>query len=225
MTEDDWAAVRRADLFLRVPPAAIASIVGAQTAMVVSKGAILCRQGCVADCCFLLLDGFVKLDREGGDDASQAVLAIHGPGQAFMVAEALTPGGAFPATAETVSQARVLVLDAGRLRGAIAADVRIARAMLAAAALNLCALVNHVEELKTMTAPARLADFILDLSGARSGSAEVGLPYEKQLIANRLGMTPESLSRALAQLEKHGVQVNRDTILIRDVAALRAFLS
>lgn len=35
----------------------------------------------------------------------------------------------------------------------------------------------------------RLAKFILRLSGALSGSDEVALPYEKQLIAERLGVT------------------------------------
>jgi CRP-like cAMP-binding protein len=152
------------------------------------------------------------------------VLAIHGPGHAFFVGEALA-GSVLPASAEAVTRARVLALDGSRMRAALATDRKLARAMLAAAAQNLRQLVCHIEELKTKSAPARLADFILRLGCARAGSEEVSLPYEKQLIADRLGITPVSLSRALAQLKRHGVSVRRDKILIHDVAALRAFAS
>lgn len=222
MTKEDWAAVRGAQIFERAPEAAAVAVVGPQRPTLVEKGAVLCRQGEPAANCFLVLEGLVKAYREGGDAA--AVLAIHGPGRAFLVGEALN-GGVYSVTAEAVTRSRILALDAARMRTAIASDQRLARAMLAAAALNLRALVDHIEELKTMTAPARLADFILGLSGARSGAAEVSLPYEKQLIADRLGMTPESFSRALRRLGKHGVSVDREKILIRDVAALRALLT
>jgi CRP/FNR family transcriptional activator FtrB len=63
---------------------------------------------------------------------------------------------------------------------------------------------------------------VVELAGVRSGQAEVTLPYEKQLIANHLGLTPESLSRAMGHLRRHGVTVTRDRLVIRDVARLRA---
>lgn len=41
-------------------------------------------------------------------------------------------------------------------------------------------------------------------------------PFEKALIANRLGMKPESLSRALGKLKPCGVNVDRDNVTIDD---------
>lgn len=223
MKTQDWDIVRRSQLFERLSDAAVATLINPQSLEEFEKGGVLHRVGEPAKSGFLILEGLVKLFREGRS-SSGVLLAIHGSGSAFFVGEALA-GSVLTATAEAVTHARVLVLDAERMRAALATDPKMARAMLAAAALNLRQMISHIEELKTKTASARLADFILGLSGARAGSDEVVLPYEKQLIADRLGVTPVSLSRALGQLAEHGVSVRRDKILIHDVAALRAFAS
>jgi CRP-like cAMP-binding protein len=102
-------------------------------------------------------------------------------------------------------------------------DADLSRALLMAASADLRQLVAHVEELKAMTGPARLAAMILKLSEAQGGARQVTLPYEKQLIAGRLGMTPESFSRAIGQLKAHGVRVSRDRLDIADVGRLREF--
>jgi len=63
----------------------------------------------------------------------------------------------------------------------------------------------------------------LKLSNASSGPAEIELPYEKVLIAKRLGMKPESFSRAVARLADLGVVVERDSVKVSDLARLAAF--
>jgi Crp-like helix-turn-helix domain len=50
----------------------------------------------------------------------------------------------------------------------------------------------------------------------------VVLPYEKNLIASELGMTRESFSRTLSALQRDGISVQGDTILIVDAARLAA---
>ena len=49
------------------------------------------------------------------------------------------------------------------------------------------------------------------------------LPYEKVLIAARLGLKPESLSRVFARLRGAGVTVASNHASIVDVEKLRAF--
>ena len=51
----------------------------------------------------------------------------------------------------------------------------------------------------------------------------VGLPYEKALIAARLGMKPESFSRAMARLRGLGVYVEGEQVAISDVERLAAY--
>ncbi|PPD10144.1 MAG: hypothetical protein CTY36_00945 [Methylocystis sp.] len=221
MKAQDWEIVRRSPLFEKLPDSTVWALVGTQSLAKYEKGVVLHHPGEATKSGFLILEGVVKLLCEGGS-SSGALLAIHGPGSAFFVGEALA-GSLSTTTAEAVTRTRVLVLDGERLRAALATDPKIARAMLAAAAVNLRQMIDQIEELKTRTAPVRLAKFVLGLSGALSGSDEVALPYEKQLIAERLGVTSVSLSRALRELAQHGVSTRGDKILIHDVVALRAF--
>ncbi|MCZ7594171.1 MAG: helix-turn-helix domain-containing protein [Hyphomicrobium sp.] len=62
------------------------------------------------------------------------------------------------------------------------------------------------------------------MAPAREGSAVVELPFEKSLLANRLGMKPESFSRALRRLRSYGVTVERETVKIADVARLLGYV-
>ena len=89
--------------------------------------------------------------------------------------------------------------------------------------MRLRELVDEIEQLKAHSAPQRIADFFVKQAGSASGSARIALPYEKALIASRLGMKPESFSRALGRLAELGVAVERDSVSIADVARLAAF--
>lgn len=51
----------------------------------------------------------------------------------------------------------------------------------------------------------------------------VALPYDKSLIAHRLGMTPESLSRAFARLRGQDIRTDGNRVMVGDVAQLRAY--
>lgn len=220
-TAEDLRIIRHSTLFGRLPPETFQRLFENQPVRVAGKDAVLCRWGAPADTCFIVLSGLIKLVRSGDGDGD-VVLAVHGPGRALMLAEGLT-GKPCSASAEAIGPVRLMCLDVGSLRESMARDARLSMALLAAAATDLKQLVVHIEELKAMTGPARLAAMILNLSEAKSGATEVTLPYPKQLIASRLGMQPESFSRAMAQLRTLGVSVSRDRLVIGDVARLRSF--
>ncbi len=95
--------------------------------------------------------------------------------------------------------------------------------MLAAASVRLRQLVDEIEQLKAKSAPQRIAGFFVKQTPLASGPARIALPYEKALIASRLGMKPESFSRALGRLEELGVVVDRESVSISDVGKLAAF--
>jgi CRP/FNR family transcriptional activator FtrB len=62
------------------------------------------------------------------------------------------------------------------------------------------------------------------MSEATTGRATVRFPYDKRLVADELGMKPESLSRALAKLAKLGVESRPDnTVVIAEIDDLRDF--
>ena len=58
---------------------------------------------------------------------------------------------------------------------------------------------------------------------AESGAVEVELVDDRKTLASLLGMTPENLSRTIAQFRDRGVVVSGRLVSILDIAALAAF--
>jgi CRP-like cAMP-binding protein len=156
----------------------------------------------------------------GGEEA---VVGVFNRGKSFAEA-AMFLGGRYPACAEVVSQARLLRVDGVTFRNQIRETPDLAMAMLASASFHLKHLVEQIEQIKLLSAAQRIADFLIERCPTREGACAVDLPYEKTLIANRLGMKPESFSRALAKLKPLGVTVNRERVDIADVRALIDFV-
>lgn len=184
-------------------------------------GSRLFRQGEPANSFFLMLDGWAKIVREAPNGAS-TVIGVFTRGQTLAEAIAIA-GGVYPASAETVTRARVVRIEAALIRTTIHSDPDIALGMIASTAQHLFSLMRQIEHLKALKAPERVAEFLLSLTDAAAGSAAIALPFDKTLIAARLGMQPESLSRAFSKLREMGVQVEGAEVRIADVEQLAAF--
>ncbi len=197
-------------------------VIGDREPRTFERGRSIFLQGDPADAFFLILDGWVKLFRAMPDGA-EAVVAVMAPGECFAEA-VMFMGGRYPVAAEAVTDCRLLRIEARAIRAAMQADPRVATALLASIAHHTETLSDQVEHMKVLGAPQRVAEFLVRAARVKSGPTELTLPYDKALIARRLGMTPESFSRALAILRDHGVQVERDAVTIAGVGRLRAFV-
>ena len=98
-------------------------------------------------------------------------------------------------------------------------------AMLAGFSARLRAQVREITELKLKSTAERLAGFLLTLTDVTEGGAVVRLPFDKYLLAEKLGMQPESLSRAFAKLRAVGVRTEGHDrrVVITELADLRRF--
>lgn len=222
MDPSDWKIVRSTPLFGTVSQEVAQSLIGNQPVSVHKKGDTLFRQGEPADSFFVVLGGWVKLYRVT-PDGNEAVVGVFRCGETFAEA-AMFLGGRYPVSAEVVTNARLIRVDGQLLRRRIKEQPELALSMLASASYHLKYLVEHIEHIKVLSAPQRLAEFLARLSPVKEGSATIELPYEKALLANRLGMKPESLSRALAKLRPLGVSVDREHVSIVDVTLLTQFV-
>jgi CRP-like cAMP-binding protein len=156
-------------------------------------------------------------------DGTEAVVGVFRRGETFAEA-AMFLGGRYPVNAEVVVPSRLLRVDGAMLIKRIREQPDLALSMLASASYHLKALVEHIEQIKILSAPQRIADFLVRLCPVREGGCTIDLPYEKALIASRLGMKPESFSRGLAKLRPLGVSVEREQVSIVDVALLSQFV-
>lgn len=222
MDASDWEIVRATPLFGAMASQAAEQLVGNNAPRSYDKGETLFHQGAPARAFFIVLDGWVKIYRTT-PDGLEVVLHVFKQGETFAEA-AIFLGGRYPASAETVTPARLLKVDGAAFRTRIEERPALAMSMLASASYQLKFLVEQIEQIKVRSAPQRIADFVIRMTRIRHGPAVVELPFEKGLLANRLGMKPESFSRALQQLRAWGVTVERGTVKIADVGQLLSFV-
>lgn len=185
------------------------------------RGSTIFLQGERATAIYIVLDGWVKLYRIARN-GSEAVVGVFTKGRSFGEAVAFRRD-TYPVSAESVTNCRLLRIDVEQFLHLIRSDPDMAVSILTATYAHLHSLVAQVEALKARTGAQRVAEFLLELSSCDDGVCEVTLPYDKVLIAGRLGMKPESLSRAFGALKAHGVRIKQNKAEIQDVEALRAY--
>lgn len=221
LSRPDIDRLRRITLFRDLSQPALRSLLAGAQVRTVSGGTLLFVQDDPADRFYVVLDGWVKLYRVS-EQGAQAIVTVVISGETFAEA-AIFASGRFPVCAETVSDSRLLMLSRKGLLRSLAADPEIALAMLGSLSLRLRHLVETIEHLQVKSAPQRLGDFLLHLCPPDAATASVDLPFPKTLVAQRLGMRPETLSRALAKLRAVGVLADGESIRIGDAGRLRAY--
>ena len=217
----DLEIVKGQPLFSGLPDDVLARLVENSQPRTYAKGRMIFQRGDQANFFYVILGGWVKVFRQT-PDGDEALLCLFSRGDMFAEAAAFM-GTGYPASAEVVEESRILALDSRRVISTVQEDPSIALNMLASMSRHLHFLVHEVERLKTRTASQRLVEFILNHCRTDSGPCVVQLPYDKTLIAARLGIQPESLSRLLNRFREFGVTTDQDTVHIEDVARLRDF--
>jgi CRP-like cAMP-binding protein len=115
-----------------------------------------------------------------------------------------------------VSDARLVRIPADHVVRSIQEMPEIALAMIASTSQHMQHLVQQVEQLKAQTGVQRLAEFLASLCPSDGLKCNIALPYDKSLIAGRLGLKPETLSRDFAKLKSLGVDVHASHVVVRD---------
>ena len=182
---------------------------------------ILFKEGAAADCFYVVLSGYVRLFRAGGD-GKEADTGIFGPGEVFgQCAMFLDDRHTFNAqAAEPVTIAR---FDYAKVRYIMREEPELALSLMNIMARHLNDARVNVANDRLHTAPQRVANYLLELSdsNAEGGSTSFRLPFQKSLLAGKLGLAPEALSRAFSMLKNSGVSIRGRMIHISDAEALR----
>lgn len=217
----EFKVIRETALLGGLTDTALRNIISNSSVQQMSRGQSLFTQGDAADAFFVVLDGWVKLFRLTSS-GTEAVIGIFTRGQNFAEAAAFT-GGVYPVSGEAVTNSRLLRVSARRLFERIRESPEIGLAMLASTSQHLHLLVRQIEALKAHTGAQRIAEFLLELAPPGESKCVVDLPYDKALIAARLGMKPESLSRAFNRLAEYGVSIVQRQAIIEDLGRLQDF--
>ncbi len=205
--------------FAGLPASDISAFAAAGRTKDHKKGSALFHLGDAADRFFVVLSGWIKLYRETGD-GEEAVVALFKRGDVFGEA-AIFNGAGYPFSAVAVEDSRVIEISAKVLRERARDNHDIMDKVMASMSKELRDLQLENEHLSLMSAPQRVGCLLLQLSAGMIGKGGTfAFPYDKSLAATRLGMKPETFSRALALLKPLGVTVSGPEVKVESFSCL-----
>ncbi len=190
------------------------------------KGEVIFHEGDPGDSLFVVVSGAAKVvvpSEEGGE----AILASVRRGD-FLGELALLDGAPRSAGAIALEATELLALPRERFIALVAAEPAIRDALLASLAAELRRLTAHVTELHFLDLTGRLAAGLARLArehgqSGGDGSVHLNSPLSQTDLGAMIGATRQSVNKLLGEFAEEGlVRIERDTIVIPDLAALEA---
>jgi CRP-like cAMP-binding protein len=187
---------------------------------------ILFEQGDALVDIYFLISGGVKLQRLA-PNGDEKVIEIVRPGQTFAEAVLFLGGSRYPVSAISVSPSVVVGIHAATYLSILNASNASCMSLLGALSQKLHWMVNEVDRLTLHNATFRLIDYLLShIPEDNNDRTGVTLAAPKHVIASRLSIKPETLSRTLKNLATRGL-INLDGLQIElvDIEKLRHLIS
>lgn len=155
---------------------------------------------------------------------SEKVVEILGPLQSFGEAIMFLDRPC-PVFAEALADTLLLHIGASAVLDQLSQDPNFARKLLAGMAIRLHSMIRDVESISLNSSVQRVIGYLLQevhsTPCAPGAEQTLTLPTSKQVIASRLNLTPETLSRIFHQLSETGlITVQGKHITLHDVDAL-----
>jgi CRP-like cAMP-binding protein len=174
-----------------------------------------------ADYVYKVVAGAVRTYRVLADGRRQ-IGAFYLPGDVF----GLETNDTHTFSAEAIGDSKILVVKRGTLMALAARDNEVARELWSITGQELRRVHDHISVL-IKTAKERVVGFLLEMAERVPSGNHIELPMTRQDIADYLGLTMETVSRTLADLQS-GASIELASarrIVLRDRGALGRFNS
>ena len=210
--------VPRLRIFWGVPAASLGPLMKQCWVLGVARGTNVVQRGTRLPGVFAVAYGSVKLSL-CGEDAEERVVSLVSPGQTFGEAKALL-GRVARSDATALTETKLVVIPSAAIVSLMDREPRFARSMVYVLAERTLDLLCEVEA-ATHRGAHRLAAYLVALADGNGDTVQ--LPVSKTLVAARLGVKKETLSRLLRSLETRGlITVERREVRILDRTGLAA---
>ena len=188
------------------------------------KGHMLFQHGDTIQHLHIVTHGWVKVSRltEEGDEAVLDVLTAPHP---LQIMDAIA-APAWGATATVAEDAGFFSLPINLFKATLNEHPHLALGLLQTTAKMHQSLQRELEGRTLQKTDQRVGCFLLRLvpNPGDTHPATLTLPYDKTLLAARLGMQPETFSRALGNLKRElGITIQGHTLTIPNLKSLQAY--
>jgi CRP/FNR family transcriptional activator FtrB len=218
MRQEDFQQMRALHLFDGMAEGHVESILRVSFLQRFPAHVELVREGEPADFLHMVIDGQVEV--YSSHRQRETTVSILGPGHCFIVAAVLLDR-VYLKSARALSPSRILLIPADAVRQYFEKDVHFARSLAIELAIAYRGIVKELKNQKLRSGLERLANWLLSRNIETGATGRFDLPFDKKVLAARLGMAPEVLSRSFAALAAYHVSVDGPSVQLRDIDALR----
>lgn len=221
LPKSDFDAVRRIYLFSGMAEDEFLHIMASASSITLAPGQLLFNQGDPAQSFFWVAEGVIRLFR-ASPQGDEKVIELAGTNRLFAEAT-LFMGGRYPVNAVAQIPSRLVAFDSPAFKDWLARDTERCFRLMAGMSARLHKLVNEIDRLTLMKGADRLLQYLLDHSDPdETGRQRVEWEAPKQVIASRIGVKPETLSRLLHKLTGQGcIELQGQVLYISDTERLR----
>ncbi len=199
----------------------LATTVSAKT---VAKGEVLFHRGDPARYFYFLDTGLIELNLIAAT-GEKKVLEVVGPGRTFGEAITFMQNKKYPVTAEALEDCVLCQIPNKAYIDLIYANPDACMRLLGSVCRHLHARVREIENLTIQNARSRLASYLLDhVTETNEDEATVRVELPRHVIASRLSIKPETLSRLLRSMTDDGILTIEDRVIfVHSLARLRPY--
>ena len=214
ITPEELISLRRTYLFSGLEDEEFTTISAHVAAINLDASQVLFRHGDDAQAFYWVEEGMIRLSRMS-PQGDEKVIDLIGSGRYFAEA-AIFMGKRYPVDAIAQIPTRLIAIDANSYRTWLGQDVERCFRLIGSISAKMHKLVNDIDHLTLMKGTDRLMQYLLDHSEPDEHNQTVAeLVAPKQVIASRIGVKPETMSRLLHKLVEMGhIKVDGQKILI-----------
>ena len=212
-------ALLRSDLFDGLDEATVEELAATAQVRTFAADERIIAEGEPASFVYCVMSGFVRLSKaeSGGREAD---ICICEPGDT--IGEyLLLGGGSYAYSAWSADGSEVALFELSGLRALVERYPVMHRNVMRIMTRHLLGAMDCIAGDRLHTAAQRVANYLISRCPASAAQATFRLPYRKRILAGKLGLAPEALSRAFAALIPAGVEVRGKVVLIDSVDLLR----
>ena len=223
--EEARQALQRCLLYSALEAEAFEDILTHTRSVTLAEGELLFAQQQPATDIFLLQSGQIKLALLS-PEGQEKVIDLISPGGTFAEAILFSGSHSYPVTATAVVRSRVWAIHARTYAGILRQSTDACFAVMTQMSRRLHWHIAEVDRLTLHNSAFRVVAYLLDKVGrSDQPSTVIRLDTPKHVIASRLSITPETLSRTFARLGREGyLEIEDNRVIIPDIEKLRAYV-
>ncbi len=190
------------------------------------EGEYLVQQGDPAEEFFLVLEGELKLATSSSTGQEKILHIIH-PGQSFAEVLMFLGKPQFPASVEALANSQLIGFSSDLYKGLLSESIDACFGLLGEFALRNRQLVGEIEALTLYNATFRVVQYLLkEIPSNQNNATSVTLRARKNVIALRLAITPETLSRILSKLKRDEIiKISDKQVTLQNIDWMRKFVA